>query len=1037
MLIRNPLDGTPTNPITAVSSAAGGTAFDSVTGSPTYDSTLVKSGTSGQFTTTAAATVSCNWIAALGGTYARLAGCVYFSSTSFSAANMIVRLRDGTGNQIARIVTDTSGHVVLRINTGNTLVGTGSVAMSTGTNYRIEWDITSGAAAPVAVYVYLGDSTTLLDSVTSASANSGSANIAEVNWGIFTNTASVPAFQLDEPAVSDAAGLIGPLLPTPRPILSSLYRPTLLPARAVISRSSLVDVVVIPPGAPAPVVSTVAARPAIPARPLISRSSLVDVPVPPPGAPAPLVVTVSATPRTPARAVVSRAPIIPVPGEPLLPGTLPSATVVVEAAFGADLTTSSASWSWTDLTGLVMYETGVSITQGRADETSQASPAQCSFTLDNTTGDFTPYCSTSPYWPYVRRNTPIRVSVDLGTGPQVRFLGYSAGWPPSWDISAERATVAVSASGLLRRLTQGKTPVLSPMQRVARENAAQNVPLLLAWDMTDPSTATEAASTIVGRSPLRVTAGTVTFGTESTLYAASSVATLANNTAMQALTPLYNSTGEWSLNLWAQAAFTATNGATQIRLADLVTPGGTVASARLTAYLSPARYELTVYDSTGALLATVDSSTTGVDPLDGSWHNAMVRVENFGSAVKLDLIVDGTTSSTTLAASTNGSPTSITLRNRSIAGDSGPVNLSTIALWADATIGPYYQAGIGYDGETASDRISRLCGEQGVTVAVTGSSATLMGPQPDGAFVDLLRVCEAADGGLLYDGFTDGLGYICRSARYNPATAMSLDMAADPPEVAAFAPADDDQRIRNDQTVSATIAGTTVSDRFVDTDGPLGTDAIGTYDSEADLNLNSADALLDQAAWQVHLGTVEGLRYPALGVNLLAVPTQAASWLGVALCGRVDVLNVTSRATQHPAGTVSVFVEGWTETLFTFGWDAALNCSAEQPWEVFQLESATRGRLGTTASELAAAVSPTDTTLSVSTPAGAAWATTASWPADFPFDVVCDLEQITVTAVVGAGPTQSFTVTRSVNGVSRSHDVGAAVSLWHPTPLAL
>ena len=71
------------------------------------------------------------------------------------------------------------------------------------------------------------------------------------------------------------------------------------------------------------------------------------------------------------------------------------------------------------------------------------------------------------------------------------------------------------------------------------------------------------------------------------------------------------------------------------------------------------------------------------------------------------------------------------------------------------------------------------------------------------------------------------------------------------------------------------------------------------------------------------------------------------------------------------------------------------------------------------------------TTLYVATsnPATPLWTTTAG---DFPLDIAVDGERITVTNITGSSSPQTFTVTRSVNGVVKSHSSGADVRLWTP-----
>jgi hypothetical protein len=63
--------------------------------------------------------------------------------------------------------------------------------------------------------------------------------------------------------------------------------------------------------------------------------------------------------------------------------------------------------------------------------------------------------------------------------------------------------------------------------------------------------------------------------------------------------------------------------------------------------------------------------------------------------------------------------------------------------------------------------------------------------------------------------------------------------------------------------------------------------------------------------------------------------------------------------------------------------------------------------------------------------------TTAAYPAEFPFGATCEGEDVTVTAITGSSSPQTFTVTRSVNGVVKAHSAGADLSLTDPTYLAL
>ncbi|MFE7927782.1 LamG-like jellyroll fold domain-containing protein [Streptomyces sp. NPDC057456] len=70
--------------------------------------------------------------------------------------------------------------------------------------------------------------------------------------------------------------------------------------------------------------------------------------------------------------------------------------------------------TWTDISTFVDVEKqGVSITRGASDELSETQPGNASLWLDNSDGRFTPGNSASPYYPFVRRNAPVRVAVAV------------------------------------------------------------------------------------------------------------------------------------------------------------------------------------------------------------------------------------------------------------------------------------------------------------------------------------------------------------------------------------------------------------------------------------------------------------------------------------------------------------------------------------------------------------------------------------------------------------------------------------------------
>ncbi|MET9517042.1 LamG-like jellyroll fold domain-containing protein [Streptomyces sp. NPDC002994] len=99
--------------------------------------------------------------------------------------------------------------------------------------------------------------------------------------------------------------------------------------------------------------------------------------------------------------------------------------LLVEAGWGG-LVQAPTTITWTDITQHVDVMQGVAINRGASDELSEIQPGTATMRLDNSDGRFTPGNSTSPYYPFVRRNAPIRVAVAVipertGAGPTWPF----------------------------------------------------------------------------------------------------------------------------------------------------------------------------------------------------------------------------------------------------------------------------------------------------------------------------------------------------------------------------------------------------------------------------------------------------------------------------------------------------------------------------------------------------------------------------------------------------------------------------------------
>ncbi|MEV0015451.1 hypothetical protein [Streptomyces tendae] len=71
--------------------------------------------------------------------------------------------------------------------------------------------------------------------------------------------------------------------------------------------------------------------------------------------------------------------------------------------------------TWTDVSDDVRYEDRIRITRGRSDWGRQTDPGRCIFSLKNLDGKYSPQNPRSPYFGQIGRNTPVRVSVAMGS----------------------------------------------------------------------------------------------------------------------------------------------------------------------------------------------------------------------------------------------------------------------------------------------------------------------------------------------------------------------------------------------------------------------------------------------------------------------------------------------------------------------------------------------------------------------------------------------------------------------------------------------
>lgn len=601
-----------------------------------------------------------------------------------------------------------------------------------------------------------------------------------------------------------------------------------------------------------------------------------------------------------------------------------------------------------------------------------------------------------------------------------RFVGNIDEWLPTWpygDLSDEdsdepgESRVDITASGILRRITQGEKALDSTLRR-----RIPSFSPVAYWPLEEEREATQAYSPISGVAPLAVSG--LDFAAVDTLPGSSPLPSVTADASLSGTVPPATA-GEWQVELVYNLE---TMPGTLTPLMQVAT-SGTARTVRLRVATNQVHFQGLDGDGAEVFLVNI----TAPD-FTGAWNRLQLRMSTNGSTITavvrwITIGGFGVSASDTFTGSA-GRVTQVSSPFGAGLEGLGLGHLAVFDVWTDE---PFNSADQAFTGETAAARLVRLCSEEGLPLTVAGivSDTERMGPQRPGKLMDLLTECATVDGGILGEQRgRSGLRYVSRSSLYNQPPGLVLDAALD--EITnPFAPALDDQRTRNDVQVSRTGGS---SARLVD---EASIARSGKYEEQVTVNAHNDARLEPIAAWRIHLGTWPGMRYPSVSSELSIAPQLIEDWLLVDSGSRAQVVNLPP---QHPPGTVDLLVQGYAETLSPRRWTVVANCVPAGPWSQLGVTDDPGTRADTAGSELAVGVDADDTSLSVATTLGPLWTTAG----DMPVDIVVGGERMTVTGISGATSPQAFTIgARSVNGIVKAHALGTPVRLAHPTYVAL
>lgn len=627
---------------------------------------------------------------------------------------------------------------------------------------------------------------------------------------------------------------------------------------------------------------------------------------------------------------------------------------------------------------------------------------------------------------------PIVFSYDNVVVRSPRYTGEVSEWPPRWDTSGRDAWVEIEASGIRRRLGSRQAPA----QSVLRRTILGLTNLVAYWPCEEGKDATQIGAA-VGGIPMRVV-GSPGYGASTDDFVASD--------------PLPELAGsDW----YAPVADHPTTGATQLRFLLYVPAAATdlTVLARVYTTGTTAFWEIVYRPATNGGLR-LDAYTTAGTLVLGGGGATDFALHGVPGMLALELTQNGADIDWRLARLPVGAPSGGfiggTLTGQTFGRISG-VHPNFYNRGTDIVVGHYYlQSTIStlfdlasqlaaYAGEAVHTRLQRLCDEAVVDLSRTrfadGETTNAVGPQRSAALLALLDEAAAVGQGVLYEPRSAlGLAYRSLHNKYNQTASVAASLSGG--HLSELDLVDDDQLTRNDVTIER--EGGSSARATLDT-GPMSTadpalGGVGRYNDSVTLNVRADAQLGDIAGWQLHLGTTDEPRYPSIVIDRHRAPVAANTALsqGVLEANIDDRITVTGAAGRGLYDGVDQLIRGVTETMGNFEHRIAFQCTPAAGYDVITLDDGVSA-LDSDTTTLAEDLTTTETGVDVAIADGVLWTTA---PADLPFAIRVGGEVMTVTAVTGTTSPQTFTVTRSVNGVVKTHSTGAQVRLARTPYLA-
>lgn len=544
--------------------------------------------------------------------------------------------------------------------------------------------------------------------------------------------------------------------------------------------------------------------------------------------------------------------------------------------------------------------------------------------------------------------------------------------PQQWDETGTDVWTPVGASGILRRLQQGNSPIWSAMRRAVASGETGQVATCF-WPAEDFQGSQNIASGLPGGSPMLFSGapqfqGTAGSSSADSLFACSAQLAQIGNSVWYGTIPAYTQTGGDQVTfLLGLPSGGIADAAVLLRLG--VTSGHTID---------------VVAEPSGQLDVNVDGSLSFDGPTGLNGKAVLVQVISQEDGVGVQILPAGATTAsyTGGGVGVSGNLTRVVVNPGAAA--FGETELGHLWFTPDGTglsglPGPL----AAWSGETAAFRFARICTENSITPRIYGfpDASAIMGPQEIDTLSNVLQSAEDADRGQMYEpAETLGLGYRTVHSLCAQDPAITLDytlglFGGDGSQ--GLVPTDDDQYTVNDVTLSRNNGS---SYQYQVTEGPMSVqappDGAGDYATSLTVYVAYDSQLPNIASWMAAVGTCDEERYPSVPLNL-ARPQLASLTYAIQDVRIGDYVQILNPPAWLPPGDIDQLCYGVTEKLGGFFWSIAWNAVPEAPYEVAiaGTDASDSAHADTAGSELAEAYDATATSLSVETTEGPIWTT--------------------------------------------------------------